>query len=103
MTNAPSPVRPEALLDHAVWLRRLATTLVRGSDDAEDLVQETWLAALRSPPSDDRPVRGWLTEVIRNAHRMRARSRARRWARETEAGARADQSAPSPEVLLGRL
>src|SRR6516162_8745802 len=103
MTNAPVPVRPEVLLEHTVWLRRLAANLVRGEGDADDLVQETWLAAMRSPPLDDRPVRGWLTEVIRNAHRMRARGRARRWVRETEAGARAEDSAPSAETMLTRL
>ena len=45
------PLPPEALLAHAAWLRRLAEVLTRGDADAEDLVQETWLAALRSPPS----------------------------------------------------
>jgi hypothetical protein len=34
--RAPAPVRPEEMLEHAAWLRRLAGSLVRG--DAEHLV-----------------------------------------------------------------
>jgi RNA polymerase sigma factor (sigma-70 family) len=98
-----APVRPEALLEHAAWLRGLAASLVRGDADADDLVQETWLAALRRPPLDDRPVRGWLTEVVRNAGRMRGRAAGRRAVREAAAGAGAETSAPSADELLGRL
>ncbi|MFT3772036.1 MAG: sigma-70 family RNA polymerase sigma factor [Minicystis sp.] len=97
----PSPLPPEALLEHAAWLRRLAGSLVHG--DADDLVQETWLAALRSPPADDRPARGWLAEVVKNAARMRARAAGRRTRRETESASLAEDAAPSPEVLLDRL
>jgi RNA polymerase sigma-70 factor (ECF subfamily) len=97
------PLPPEALLEHAAWLRRLAEVLTRGDADAEDLVQETWLAALRSPPGDDRPVRAWLAEVLRNARRMRARAGARRARREAELGQLAEESTPSSEQLLARL
>ena len=37
------------LLAHAAWARRLARTLV-GEGDSDDLVQETWMAALRERP-----------------------------------------------------
>lgn len=97
------PLPPEALLEHAAWLRRLAEVLTRGDADAEDLVQETWLAALRSPPRDDRPARAWLAEVLRNARRMRARAGARRARREAELGQLAEPSTPSSEQLLARL
>ncbi|APR77887.1 Hypothetical protein A7982_03234 [Minicystis rosea] len=95
------PIPPEALLEHAAWLRRLATTLVGG--DSDDLVQETWLAALRTPPAADRPARGWLAEVLRNAARMRARGAGRRARRETELVRISEDSAPSADALLDRL
>jgi RNA polymerase sigma-70 factor (ECF subfamily) len=71
------------LLAHAAWLRDLARALVRGAD-ADDLVQETWLAALRAPPDRTRPPRPWLGQVLRNRWRMDARSSARRLERERD-------------------
>ncbi|MHC4472706.1 MAG: sigma-70 family RNA polymerase sigma factor [Planctomycetota bacterium] len=69
----------EDLLFHQAWLRRLAGGLVRGGADAEDLVQETWLAAIRKPPSHDRSEKGWLATVVRNAaNQLRRGERARR-------------------------
>ena len=100
---SPGHLPPEALLEHASWLRRLATGLVRGDADADDLVQETWLAALRSPPRDDGPAHRWLGEVLRNAWRMRARADGRRARREAELGSFEEPAAPSPEALLARL
>ena len=72
----------ERLLAQADWLRALATYLVRNPAEAEDLVQETFVAALRSPPDASREPRPWLAQVVRNLARMRARSRSRRRARE---------------------
>ena len=43
------------LLGQSGWLRGLAAHLVRGGEEADDLVQETWLNALRSPPGAGRP------------------------------------------------
>ena len=48
-------------------------SLVRDGHAAEDLVQETWLAALRARPAEDRPLRPWLGNVLRNFARQRAR------------------------------
>ncbi len=96
----------EALLAHGDWLRRMAAGLVRGAD-AEDLAQEAWIAAMRSPPDVARPARPWLAEVLRNLARMRARAAARRARREEgaalEAAALARAVAPSPDELLERL
>jgi DNA-directed RNA polymerase specialized sigma24 family protein len=65
MTDAKAGAAPpEALLAEARWLRRLATSLI--GEDAEDLVQATYLAALRSPPAGDRPLRPWLGRVRRH-------------------------------------
>jgi len=93
---------PESLLEHASWLRRLAASLVGDRSVADDLVQDTWAAALRSPPPADRPLRPWLARVVRNAARFRWRSEANRAAREA-ATATADAAAPSSDELLARL
>jgi DNA-directed RNA polymerase specialized sigma24 family protein len=53
------------LLEHPAWTRRLARTLI-GDDAADDLVQDTWLAAVRHPPDASRPLRPWLGTIIRH-------------------------------------
>jgi RNA polymerase sigma factor (sigma-70 family) len=92
------------LLGHADWLRRLAGHLVRDDEDRDDLVQQTWLAALRAPPAADRPPRPWLAQVLRNFVRRGFRDRRSRRVREaigTAAGAAAiGSAAQSPEALL---
>ena len=70
------------LLEHADWVRALARTLVQEASAAEDVVQETWLAALRSGRPGDRPIRAWLTAVARNVARQMGRAESRRKSRE---------------------
>jgi RNA polymerase sigma-70 factor (ECF subfamily) len=88
-------VRAEELLRHAGWIRRLAARLV-GEDDADDLVQETWTAALDR--GETRP--GWLAAVARNLALLRGRGGANRRARERGRGA--DEALPSAEELAAR-
>src|SRR5262245_8746083 len=38
---------PASLFEHAAWVRRLAARMVLQAHEADDLAQETWLAALR--------------------------------------------------------
>jgi DNA-directed RNA polymerase specialized sigma24 family protein len=63
----------ERLLHHSEWLAALARRLVRDGASADDLVQETWLAALRHPPAAGRSVRAWLTTVARRLARGQGR------------------------------
>jgi RNA polymerase sigma-70 factor (ECF subfamily) len=91
----------EELLGQSIWLRRLAGTLVAGEAAAEDLVQETWLAALRHPPASDRPLRPWLGRVARNLASRFRRSEARRSAYESESGAA--EPAPDASSLTGEV
>jgi len=72
----------DELLSHGGWLRELACSLIQDSAAADDVVQETYLAALRSPPSIDRPVRPFLGFVLRNAVRKHHRRERRREHRE---------------------
>lgn len=94
----------QALLAHAGWLRRLALRLVGDADVADDLVQETWIAAARRSPDERESLRPWLAKVLRDAFRMRARSEGRRAAREHAAtiAAPAGDEAPTPEMLVAR-
>ncbi len=72
------------LLSHTSWLSALARSLVADVATAEDLVQETWLAALRRPPREHGNLRAWLGRVLKNAAFQRARFEGRRARRERE-------------------
>ena len=63
----------ERLLEHAVWIKRLARTLVHDGERADELSQETWLRLLQRPPRLDQPVRGWIATVMRNLVRSEHR------------------------------
>src|SRR5262249_58694164 len=89
------PPDPEELLGHAAWLRRLALSLVGPAGGADDLVQDTWLAALRRPPARPGPLRPWLAEVLRNLVRMRRRASAVRAEHRGE-GERLEAARPGP-------
>jgi RNA polymerase sigma-70 factor (ECF subfamily) len=87
----------EALLAESDWLRALAGSLLRPGAEAEDLVQETWLAALRRPPRTEGEPRPWLARVARNLARNTRRERSRRAARE--AFAHEEPTPPGPATL----
>lgn len=87
------------LLEHAEWVRGLATRLVR--DGTDDAVQDLWLSALRTPPDPSRPARPWLARVLQNAARKRFRDESTR--REHETAAPQPDAEPSPEALVGRV
>lgn len=101
--SSSAPLSIETLLLHAAWIRKLAYVLVRDDAKADDLTQETWLAALRSPPDPSRPLRPWLSEVIRNLSRMSARGSQRRNTREISSQRDAAESeTDTPEQLVQR-
>ena len=96
-----------AILEHSLWVRRLAGTLVRDDARAEDLTQEAWVSVLRHPPAAELPVRPWLGQVVRNLARMSFRGERRRRGRE-EAVVYAHPPEPqvhtaSPEELVERV
>src|SRR5262245_29421694 len=88
----------EALLNEAGWLRRLAASLVGDAAQADDLVQDTWVAALRRPPSAERAPRPWLARVVRNLARNAGRDGARR--RTREGFAQEERADPGPAALV---
>ncbi|MHC4732610.1 MAG: RNA polymerase sigma factor, partial [Planctomycetota bacterium] len=69
----------EELLQHGSFLRGIASALLRGEPDVEDVVQETYLAALRHRPQRARP---WMGRVARNLALRRHRTSARVLRRE---------------------
>jgi RNA polymerase sigma factor (sigma-70 family) len=66
---------------HGRFVRAVARGLV-GADDAEDVVQETWLAALKRAPKRGGGLRGWFAKVARNAALKLRRGDGRRRTRE---------------------
>ena len=87
------------LLAHAAWARRVANYVAASSADAEDAVQDAWLAALEHPPTEASTAQPWLGAVVRNAVRARFRSASRRQQRE-QAVAGTPTALPSTENLL---
>jgi RNA polymerase sigma factor (sigma-70 family) len=75
-------VSPETVFAELEGLRALARSLVHGDTEADDLLQDTAVAAITHPPDADRPARPWLATVLRNRWRMDRRTEARRRVRE---------------------
>ncbi|HLQ38549.1 MAG TPA: sigma-70 family RNA polymerase sigma factor, partial [Planctomycetota bacterium] len=75
------PLLEAELTAHAHALRALARLLV-GEGHADDLVQDTALQALQSPPSRAAGLRGWLSQVLRRLASNHHRGRSRRQRRE---------------------
>ncbi|HEY0709312.1 MAG TPA: RNA polymerase sigma factor, partial [Polyangia bacterium] len=88
----------EDLLDHAAWMHGLARRLLADFDHADDVVQETWLSALRTPPGRGATLRPWIATVMRNLVRSRIRHDTR--ARTREAHFETEAVVPSPETSI---
>ncbi len=98
--HAPTATLDE-LLAHQGWARRLARRLTADVAEADDLVQETWVAASRRPPASDRPLRPWLAVVLRNLWINRRAAARRREVRQRRFAS--DEAAASPEWLAERV
>src|SRR5262245_64955979 len=72
------------LVAHARGLRALARDLA-GDSDADDLVQETALQALRTAPPRAQHLGGWLAGIMRHLASRHHRSTRRRQRRERQA------------------
>jgi RNA polymerase sigma factor (sigma-70 family) len=100
MPQEPHTCRVEELLVHTEGVRRLALSLVRCESAADDLVQQTFLAALEHPPKEQGATRGWLARVMRNIAVDRSRRRLRRQLREERATSQPGGQGPSDQDLL---
>ncbi len=90
----------DALLRHDPFVRRLARSLLTDADAADDLAQETWLAAIRRPPSHLSAPRGWLARVTRNLAVSRHRQQAAR--ARADSNARPPAEVPRPDEVAAR-
>lgn len=99
---APQSVRPtvEALLAHAEWVRALARSLVRDPDTAEEVAQQTLVAAWLRPPGEPVALEGWLVRCIRNFAHGATRTRERRSSSEALAAKR--EAIPSAHDVVER-
>lgn len=80
------------LVRHAAALRGMARALV-GPDDADDLVQDAAVRALRRPPRQTAALAGFLATTLRRLASRRRRDAGRRQQRE--------QDAAQPEAIAG--
>ncbi len=94
MSTTPSI---SALLEHEDFVRRLALSLAADPAFADDLAQDTWLAALRRPPETLASVRSWLARVMHNQAKNQVRADHRRRRREA-AAARPETDASGAEA-----
>jgi RNA polymerase sigma-70 factor (ECF subfamily) len=101
MASERNAVGIDELLAHAGWARSLARSLVRDTSTADDVVQDTWLAALHAGPKNRGNLRGWLARAVTNVAARRARADERRSRRETDHDAR--EPLPTPEELALEL
>jgi len=93
--HSSAPFAPEVFARHAAALRALARALVREPADADDVVQETWVAFLQSPPSRLESLGGWLSTVLRRRASNRRRESGRRDLHE-QAARRPESFDPRP-------
>lgn len=101
MTSGSTTAGPTDLaIADVQWLGRLARRLAADADDADDLVQETLVAAW-SQPAREGAQRPWLVAVLRNRLRMLGRTRVRREARED--ATEAPSAAQRPDAELERI
>ncbi|NQU49919.1 MAG: sigma-70 family RNA polymerase sigma factor [Planctomycetes bacterium] len=84
MSIPPQQPDLDQLFADADWLRRLALRLAGSEERAEELVQETWLAALNKSSDLSKHPRSWLASVARNLHFLGLRREARRRKRERD-------------------
>jgi DNA-directed RNA polymerase specialized sigma24 family protein len=93
----------EALLRHGAWLARLARALVAKDDEIDDVVQQTYVQALATPPRRATNLRGWLGAIARNVIRASRRQDAARAVREELAPPPARPEAPDELVARAEL
>src|SRR5262245_17828147 len=88
----------KALLAEERWIRCLARRLVADENAAEDLVQDTWVAALGACAARPRALRPWLRGILRNLWSDARQAGAAR-ARRERVAARAEAQAPESELV----
>lgn len=91
------PPTAELLEEHSGFLHGLARSLVLDEQHAEDVVQETFAAALSRPPPAHVRLGAWLAGVTRNLA-LKRRRREGRLRRREQAGSRPEGTPPTVDV-----
>ncbi len=92
---------PEELLRHEEWLRALLRGLLGDGQQVDDVLQKTWMTALRRPPQTAGALRGWLGSVARRFALREHRDGRRR--RGHERVAAREEQVPSTEETVAKL
>ncbi len=97
--------RPFDVIGQLAALRRYARSLVRNSDEAEDLVHDTLVRAFEKRKSfrSGGNLRTWLLSILHNAHIDRVRQTRSLTRRHDEAAVEAEQSLPAAQEHAVRL
>jgi RNA polymerase sigma factor (sigma-70 family) len=90
----------DQLLAQREWVRGVARALVFGEQEAADLEQDAWLAALRKPPRHGASIRGWLGTVVRRIAARKGGRESRR--RDLERREPRKLQAPSAAELVAQ-
>jgi RNA polymerase sigma factor (sigma-70 family) len=97
MTDA-RPIPPAELFEHAEFLKHLARRLLKDEHLAEDVVQETLVAALEHPPRERGALRAWLARTAHNLA-LNRRTAAGRRERHEQAAARPERMDAQHDAL----
>jgi len=73
---------PEEPMAHADFVRNLARSLVIDEHAADDIAQDSLMAALSSSQESVRSIRSWFFKVTQNFSKKTIRNEKRRWRRE---------------------
>jgi RNA polymerase sigma-70 factor (ECF subfamily) len=98
MTEHAAPPPLDELLARRDWVRRFARTLAHDDATADDLAQDTMLAAIEHPPREAAAPAGWLRRVLLRRAMNRARGERRR--DEREALRAMPPASPSPADVV---
>ena len=74
MPMPPTMPSAHSLLEHEPFVQAVVRGLMSDEARVQDVVQETWLVALRRPPRADVPMRSWLARVAGNLARASHRN-----------------------------
>ncbi|MHC4492514.1 MAG: RNA polymerase sigma factor, partial [Planctomycetota bacterium] len=92
MESQTGALKPDDLVRHAGFVRRLAGRLLADDALADDLAQDALVVALERPPRRTDNVRGWLRRVVS--------SLAWKWTRTQSRRRRRERAAARPEAVL---
>jgi RNA polymerase sigma factor (sigma-70 family) len=100
-SERPDLFDERTVLNQTAALRLMVGALLRDEAATDDVVQETWLTAMRTPPRPGFEPASWLRGIARNLIRTTRRTDARRARRET--GAAHSDLVPSTSESVMKL